>query len=41
MAVALINTGLWPQQIFGVTADERGWIYFSLSGGQIYVLRPP
>ena len=40
-ALALLNTGLWPQQIFGVTADERGWIYFSLSGGQIYVLRPP
>ena len=40
-AIALLNTGLWPRQIFSVTADKRGWIYFSLSGGQIYVLRPP
>lgn len=40
-AIALLNTGIWPRQILSTTADERGWIYFSLSGGQIYVLRPP
>lgn len=40
-AIALLNTGIWPRRIFSATADERGWIYFSLSGGQIYVLRPP
>lgn len=39
--IALINAGIWPRQILGIAADERGWIYFSLSGGQIFVLRPP
>ena len=39
--IALLNTGIWPRQIFGIAIDAHGWIYFSLSGGQIFVLRPP
>ena len=32
--------GLYPQQPLAVTVNSRGWIYISITGGQIVALRP-
>lgn len=32
--------GIYPQQPLAVAVNARGWIYISLTGGQIIVLRP-
>ncbi len=35
-----LGWGIYPQQPLAVAVDERGWIYVSLTGGQIIALRP-
>ena len=35
-----LGWGIYPQQPLAVAVDERGWIYLSLTGGQIIALRP-
>ncbi|MBI5671254.1 MAG: PQQ-dependent sugar dehydrogenase [Chloroflexi bacterium] len=34
------GSGLWPHELFDVTANSEGWIFFSVGGGRIFVLRP-
>lgn len=39
----LINTrgaGIWPHRIYDIEVSSEGWIYFSLGGKGIHVLRP-
>ena len=38
--MAILDVGIWPRQILGIAVDPNGWIFFSISGGQIYALRP-
>lgn len=33
------GAGVWPHRIFDVAVSPEGWIYFSVGGGQIFVLR--
>ena len=35
-----LGWGIYPQQPLAVAVNERGWIYLSLTGGQIIALRP-
>lgn len=32
--------GIWPQYLYDVAVSPEGWLYFSVSGDGIYVLRP-
>lgn len=34
------GAGLWPQRPYAVAVSPEGWIYVSVSGGQIIALRP-
>jgi glucose/arabinose dehydrogenase len=34
------GAGVWPHRIFDVALSPEGWIYISVGGGQIFVLRP-
>jgi glucose/arabinose dehydrogenase len=34
------GAGVWPHRIFDVAISPEGWIYMSVGGGQIFVLRP-
>jgi glucose/arabinose dehydrogenase len=33
------GAGVWPHRIFDVAVSPEGWIYISVGGGQIFVLR--
>ena len=35
-----LGWGIYPQQPLAVAVNERGWIYVSLTGGEIIALRP-
>ncbi|MBC8099541.1 MAG: PQQ-dependent sugar dehydrogenase [Armatimonadetes bacterium] len=35
-----IGRGLYPHRPYGVAVSPEGWIYLSIGGGQIWVLRP-
>ena len=35
-----LGWGIYPQQPLAVAVDAKGWIYISLTGGQIVALRP-
>ncbi len=35
-----LGWGIYPQQPLAVTVNNKGWIYISLTGGQIIALRP-
>lgn len=32
--------GFWPHHLYDLAVSPEGWIYFSVGGGRIYVLRP-
>jgi glucose/arabinose dehydrogenase len=34
------GAGVWPHRIFDIALSPEGWIYISVGGGQIFVLRP-
>jgi hypothetical protein len=34
------GSGIWPRRPFDVTVSAEGWIYMSMGGGRILVLRP-
>ncbi len=34
------TSGFWPRHPFGVAVSPEGWVYVSVGGGQILVLRP-
>jgi glucose/arabinose dehydrogenase len=34
------GSGFWPDHVYGVAVDERGWIYVSSGNGKIVALRP-
>jgi glucose/arabinose dehydrogenase len=34
------ESGFWPHRPLDVTVSREGWIYISVGGGQIFVLRP-
>lgn len=34
------ESGLWPHRPLDVTVSREGWIYISVGGGQLFVLRP-
>ena len=35
------GSGFWPHRPLDVTVSVEGWIYVSVGGGRILVLRPP
>lgn len=34
------NSGFWPYRPLDITVSREGWLYLSVSGGQILVIRP-
>jgi hypothetical protein len=34
------GSGFWPHRLLDVTVSPEGWIYLSVGGGQIVVIRP-
>jgi len=42
LSATLLNrrgAGVWPHRIFDIAVSSEGWIYISVGGGQIFVLR--